>query len=187
MSPSGIQPLTTEELRHCRRAAIGALPTDAKEALRWLRRGHLATSPFIPIVARRTLLRLGGVELGSMVWGLQRCYFESEKVAIGHGSFINVGCCFEGHGRIDIGSDCLLGPEVMILTSLHDFGPGYEVARMSSYRDVSIGDRCWLGARAMILPGVSIGEGTTVAAGAVVTKNCAPSALYAGVPARRIR
>jgi maltose O-acetyltransferase len=52
---------------------------------------------------------------------------------------------------------------------------------------VRIGDRCWIGARATILPGVSIGDGTVVAAGAVVTKDCEPDALYAGVPARRLR
>lgn len=52
---------------------------------------------------------------------------------------------------------------------------------------VSIGDSCWLGARATILPGVTIGEGTIIGAGAVVTEDCKPGAVYAGVPARRIR
>jgi maltose O-acetyltransferase len=58
---------------------------------------------------------------------------------------------------------------------------------MPSYHGVRIGDRCWIGARATILPGVSIGDGTVVAAGAVVTKDCEPGAVYGGVPARRLR
>lgn len=187
MSLAGIRPLTTEELRHQRRSALSALPSDVGQALRWLRRGYLVTSPLLPLAVRRTLLRLGGVRLGTMIWGLHRCYFESEQISIGDGAYVNAGCWFEGHGRIDIGSNCFLGPEVMIVTSVHDSGPGDQVARLPNYRPVRIGDRCWLGARAMVLPGVSIGEGTVITAGAIVTKDCAPDALYAGVPARRLR
>lgn len=187
MSLPGIRPLSAHELRHRRRAAISALPSDASQALRWLRRGHLVTSPLLPLAVRRTLLRLGGVQLGAMIWGLQRCYFESGQVSIGDGAFVNAGCWFEGNGRIVLGRNCFLGPEVMIVTSVHEFGTGDEVQRAPKYRDVNIGDRCWLGARTMILPGVTVGEGTVVGAGAVVTKDCAPNALYAGVPARRLR
>ena len=46
---------------------------------------------------------------------------------------------------------------------------------------------CWIGARAVLLPGLTIGEGCVVGAGAVVTKDCLPIGLYAGIPARRIR
>jgi len=184
---TGIRPLTEEELSRKRRAAVAALPADARQAMRRLRRGHLATSVLLPLAVRRTLLRLGGVRLGSMVWGLERCYFESEHVSIGDGSSVNAECWFEGHGRIAIGHHCFIGPQVMIITSVHEFGPGNEVARESSYREVRIGDRCWIGARATILPGVSIGAGTVVAAGSVVTKDCEPGAVYAGVPARRLR
>jgi maltose O-acetyltransferase len=52
---------------------------------------------------------------------------------------------------------------------------------------VHIEDRCWIGTRAMIMPGVTIGEGTVIGAGALVTKDCDPGAVYIGVPARRVR
>jgi acetyltransferase-like isoleucine patch superfamily enzyme len=120
MSLAGMRPLTTEELSHQRRAALAALPADAGFALRWLRRGHLVTSPLLPLAVRRTLLRLGGVQLGKMIWGLQRCYLESDQISIGDGAAVNGGCWFEGHGRIEIGSDCFIGPEVMIVTSVCD-------------------------------------------------------------------
>ena len=187
MSAAGLRPLTEEQLRRKYRAAAAALPANLRPALRWLRRGPFVTSPLLPLTVRRNLLRAGGVRLGPLVTGLERCWFESGQVTVEAGAYVNAGCWFEGHGRIVIGRDCLLGPEVMILTSTHAFGPDGEVARESSFRDVSIGERCWLGARAMVLPGVSIGAGTVVAAGAVVTRDCEAGARYAGVPARRLR
>lgn len=186
MNSAGVEPLSAEELRRARRVAIGGLPGDVRDAFRWLR-GHIATSPLLPLMIRRTLLRLGGVQLGAVIRGLDLCRFESEHISIGDGAYVNAGCWFEGHGRIDIGRDTLIGPEVMIVTSTHAYGPRGEVSRTPEYRDVQVGDRCWLGARVTVLPGVIIGEGTVIAAGAVVTKDCDPGALYAGVPARRIR
>ena len=78
MSVVGVPPLTDEQLRNRHRAAIGALPDDARRALGWLRRG-LATSPLLPLAVRRMLLRAGGVKLGMMVWGLERCWFQSPQ------------------------------------------------------------------------------------------------------------
>lgn len=187
MTSAGVPPLSDEQLSHRYGAALGTVADDARVALRWLRRGHLATSSLLPLALRRFLLRLGGVKLGAMVWGLERCSFQSPWVSIGAGSYINSGCSFEGAGRIDIGRDCLLGPEVLILTSSHALGSDGEVTRESESRGVVVGNGCWLGARAMVMPGVTIGSGVVVAAGAVVTKDCGDGGLYGGVPARRIR
>jgi maltose O-acetyltransferase len=74
----------------------------------------------------------------------------------------------------------------MILTATHNLVDGRVDHRRAS-RNVEIGDRVWLGARAMVLPGVTVGDGCVVAAGAVVTRDCEPDGVYAGVPARRIR
>lgn len=178
--------MTAEQLRHRHGAAIGELPDDARRAMRWLRRGYLVTSPLLPLALRRTLLRLGGVKLGAMVTGLERCRFQSPQVSIGAGSGVNARCFFEGSGPIEIADHCLIGPEVMILTSVHEINEG-EVGRMPHWRPVRIGEGCWIGARATIMPGIEIGPGAIVAAGAVVTKNCEPGAVYGGVPARRIR
>jgi maltose O-acetyltransferase len=183
----GVPPLTRKQLRRRHLAAVGALPDDARHALGWLRRGPVASSPLLPLAVRRTLLRLGGVKLGAMVYGLERCYFGSSNVSIGTGSFVNAGCWFEGAGQIEIGSDCMFGPQVLILTSTHAVASGGEIARKSQFLSVTIEDGCWICARATILPGVTIGAGAIVAAGAVVTADCDPGGLYGGVPARRIR
>jgi maltose O-acetyltransferase len=187
MASPGVRPISVREVTHPARAAVAALPFNAAQLGRWLLRGYPATSFFFPLAVRRTLLRLGGVRLGPVVWGLERCWFESERISIGAGSGVNAGCWFEGHGRIVIGRDCFFGPEVMIVTSVHEIDSRGQVAREASYRDVRIRDRCWVGARATIMPGVTIGEGTVIGAGALVTRDCEPGAVYVGVPARRVR
>ena len=187
MSQAGVSPLTEVQLRNPVRASIGALPNDGQLALVWLRRGPLVTSPLLPLFLRRALLRLGGVKIGKLVYGLDRCYFGSPRISIGSGSYVNSGCWFEGAGKIEIESDCMLGPQVMIVTSTHEIGDGGRIERKSGYQPVRIERGSWLGARAMVLPGVTIGAGAIIAAGAVVTKDCEPGGRYAGVPARRIR
>lgn len=187
ISPPGVAPLTDEQLRRRYGAAVGALPDDLRLTSGWLRRGGPATSPLLPLALRRTLLRLGGIKLGAMVCGLDRCWFQSTHTSIGTGSYVNAGCWFEGCGRIEVGANCLLGPQVMILTSSHSLGSNLEIARRSESRNVRIGDGAWIGARATILPGVSIGAGAVIAAGAVVTADCEAGVLYGGVPARALR
>jgi maltose O-acetyltransferase len=186
MSVVGVPPLTSEQLRHRHGAAIGSLPDDTRRALRWLRRGYLVTSPFLPLALRRTLLRLGGVKLGAMVSGLERCRFQSPHVSIGAGCGVNAGCFFEGGGRIEIGDSCLIGPEVMFLTSVHEINER-KVARRPRSLPVKVGEGSWICARATIMPGVEIGPGAIVAAGAVVTRDCEAGGVYGGIPAKRIR
>ena len=184
---AGVPPLTRKQLRRRHLTAVGVLPFDSRYALGWLLRGPVATSPLFPLMLRRTLLRLGGVKLGALVYGLDRCYFGSANLSIGTGSFLNAGCWVEGAGQVEIGNDCMFGPQVMILTSTHPVGPTGEIARKSEFHGVRVEDGCWICARAMIMPGVTIGAGAIVAAGAVVTTDCEPGGLYAGVPARRVR
>jgi maltose O-acetyltransferase len=78
-----------------------------------------------------------------------------------------------------------LGPEVMILTGSHEIDlEGEHIGGEGTAASVTIGNGCWLGARAMILPGVTLADKTLVAAGSVVTKSVdVPCSLVAGVPA----
>lgn len=187
MATPGMRPLTEAELTQHSPGALKASAFHAGDVVRWMARVSPATSFLLPLTVRRGLLRLAGVEIGAQVTGLKQCGFETKQVSIGDGSFVNVGCWFEGAGRVDIGRNVFLGPQVMIITSVHELDEDGQAARMPAPSQVSIGDRCWLGARATIMPGVTIGAGTIVGTGAVVTKNCKPGAVYAGVPARQIR
>lgn len=182
-----MRPLTETEIAQPGPGALRATAIYAGDVVRWMAGVSPATSFLLPLALRRRLLQLAGVEIGAQVTGLKQCVFETKRVSIGDGSFVNVGCWFEGAGRVDIGRNVFLGPQVMIITSVHELDEDGQADRMPVPSQVSIGDRCWLGARATIMPGVTIGEGTIVGAGAVVTKDCKPGAVYAGVPARQIR
>lgn len=112
------------------------------------------------------------------------CFLNGRKVEIGQRNVINFGCLLDGRKhRIQTGSDVSIGPEASILTLGHD-------PQSSEFEDrggeVIIGDRVWIGYRAIVLPAVTIGEGAVVGAGAVVTKDVLPYVIVAGNPARVI-
>jgi len=104
---------------------------------------------------------------------------------IGANVFINSGCRFQDQGGIYIGDRALIGHNAVIATLNHDMDP----ARRADLHPapVHIGADAWLGSNVTVLPGVTIGDGAIVAAGAVVTKDVAPRTIVGGVPARVIR
>ena len=107
-----------------------------------------------------------------------------KNVAIGSRCHIWAG---PSSGKIIIGDDCLLGPEVMITAAGYRFNDGSPVTRqLMDEQDVVLGADVWLGARAIVLPGVQIGDGAIVGAGAVVTKTVAPGAIVVGQPAKPV-
>ena len=88
-----------------------------------------------------------------------------------------------------IGSDVMMGPDCVIYTRNHRFDRLDIPMREQGYGPVEpvvIGDDCWIGGRVTILPGVHIGNGAVIAAGAVVTKDVPPYAVVGGVPAKII-
>ena len=96
---------------------------------------------------------------------------------------INVDCIFDLNDSIEIADFVSVGQGVMILTSSHRIGPAARRAGALFTAPVRIGPGAWIGARSVILPGVTVGAGAVVAAGSVVNKNVAPNALVSGVPA----
>ena len=96
-------------------------------------------------------------------------------------------------GPLHIGSDVMMGPDVIILTSTHEISrtdiPMREQGGGTGKEDrtVVIGDDVWIGTRVIILPGVKIGSGAVIAAGAVVSRNVPDFAIVGGVPARVIK
>lgn len=111
-------------------------------------------------------------------------FLNGRKVYFGKRNVINFGCLFDGRKfPIRIGDDVSIGPEASILTLGHDpQSPDFA----DRGGEVVIGNRVWIAYRAVILPGLTIGEGAVIGAGAVVTKNVEPYAIVAGNPARKI-
>jgi len=111
-------------------------------------------------------------------------FLNGRKVHFGKRNVINFGCLFDGRiFHIRTGDEVSIGPEASILTFGHDpQSPDFS----DRGGDVIIGNRVWIAFRAVILPGITIGDGAVVGAGAVVTKNVEPYAIVAGNPARKI-
>jgi maltose O-acetyltransferase len=183
----GVEGIPRQRLARQWRPIVASLGLDAQLAARWGRRGPIATSPFLPLIVRRRMLRLAGIDVHDTVDGLLSCWFETSDVSIGAGSYVGTKNWFEGSGRITIGENCLLGPEVMIVTSTHPRLESGAIGRRVEPREVSVASGCWLGARTTLLPGVSLQDGVVIAAGAVVVSDCEAGGTYAGVPARRVK
>lgn len=110
-----------------------------------------------------------------------------ELIYGGAESFINNDCTFMDGGTITLGSRCFIGPRVQLYTATHPLDAARRATGEERALPVRIGDDCWLGGGAIVLPGVTIGDRSVVGAGAVVTRDVPPDSLVAGNPARVIR
>ncbi len=108
------------------------------------------------------------------------------NITVGRRVFIGHECMFTGHAPIDIADDVMLANRVNLVTSGHPVAPGERRAYLTA-EPITIETNAWIATAATILPGVSIGAGSVVAAGAVVTHDVPPATLVAGVPATVIR
>jgi carbonic anhydrase/acetyltransferase-like protein (isoleucine patch superfamily) len=121
------------------------------------------------------------VVLGTVAPCELRAYPGAELV-IGARAFLNYGVSISAHDEVRIGADCLIGHYTRILdNSYHDVVDHRKLPRS---KPVIIGDDVWIGSHAIILPGVSIGDGACVGAGAVVRESVPPRAIVIGNPAQ---
>lgn len=155
------------------------------ELARALVLNSVAGSLVVPNSLRLRLLRRAGVSVGTGVYVSPGCTFVEPPIAIGENCYVNRRCTFEG--GVEIGSDVDLGPDVSLLTSTHEPGTRERRAGQGILKPVRVGRGTWIGAAATVLPGVTIGEGCVIAAGSIVSADCEPHGLYAGVPATRRR
>jgi len=102
------------------------------------------------------------MHFSSTVVGVENIY-----VGVGTNPGLNHGCYIQGSGKLYFGDYCIFGPNVGIMSGNHDI---HDNRKYSSDLTTRIGNYCWLGMNAIILPGVELGDFTIVAAGAVVTK-----------------
>jgi maltose O-acetyltransferase len=137
---------------------------------------------------RAMLLRWNGAKVG------KKCFVrgglliqESFALTLGDEVFINAGCCFDLTEPITLEDRVQLGFQVTLITGGHEIGTHESRAGNHLARPIRIQSGAWIGARAVLLPGVTIGAGAVVAAGAVVTRDVPPDTLVAGVPARALR
>ena len=107
------------------------------------------------------------------------------NIKLGKHVFINTCCCFQDQGGIEIGDNVQIGHQTVIATLNHDLDPDKRWNMVPA--PVKIGNNVWIGAHSTILSGVSIGDNSVIAAGAVVTKDVPPNVVVGGVPAKIIK
>lgn len=108
-----------------------------------------------------------------------------ENINIGKNVFVNHACTFMDRGGITLEDNVLIAPKVNLISTNHPLHPSERRATIS--HPIVIKKRAWIGAAATIMPGVTIGENSVVAAGAVVTRDVPDNTIVGGVPAKVIK
>lgn len=137
-------------------------------------------------------IRIGdGVTLGRFahVAGSGIIAKPGEGVRIGDRTAIGANNIIWGQGGVTIGSDCLLGPNVVLVSENHNFGSSAHLIREQgeTRAEITIGDNCWLGSGVVVVAGVNIGSGCVIGAGSVVTRSIPGNTVAVGAPARAVR
>ena len=132
------------------------------------------------------MTKLTGKEVGEGFCLFQPFYSDFGKnLTIGKNVFINSCCCFQDQGGIEIGDNVLIGHRCTFATINHDLNPNNR--EHMTCKPIKIGNNVWIGSSSTILPGVTIGDGAVIAAGAVVNKDVPPNTVVGGVPAKIIK
>jgi maltose O-acetyltransferase len=137
---------------------------------------------------REELLRelFGSVEGDAVVEPPFRCDY-GYNVHVGENFYANVDCVVLDVRRVEFGRNCLLGPGVHVYTATHPLDATERRGGREYGEPVTVGDDVWLGGRAVLNPGVSVGDGSVVASGAVVTEDVPAGVVAGGNPARVVR
>jgi acetyltransferase-like isoleucine patch superfamily enzyme len=133
---------------------------------------------------RKSAYRLAGIKIGSgstiHMWAN---FFQPKNIIIGQDTIIGDHAFLDGRAPLTIGNHVVIASQVLVYNSEHNINS----ANLDPTEEpIEIGDYVFIGARAIILPGIKIGKGAVIAAGAVVTKDVPEMTLVGGVPAKPI-
>lgn len=137
------------------------------------------------------MVRINLKKVGENIEIFNGTYINPEEISIGDHVYIGPGAFFQATGGITIGSGCIFGPHVIIMTTNHRFDDEnleaipYDGVNLTN--EVIFEENVWVGANASFVPGVTIGEGAVIAMGSVVTKDVPKYAVVGGNPAKVIK
>ncbi len=106
---------------------------------------------------------------------------------LGNNVYLNGNCVILDCAKVTIGSNTFVGPNVQFYTPIHPLDYKTRNTFVESAKPITVGKNCWLGGSVILLPGVTIGDGCVIGAGAVVTKDIPENSLAVGNPAKVIR
>lgn len=109
------------------------------------------------------------------------------NIHVGENFYANYNCVFLDVAEIHFGANCFVAPQVGIYAARHPVDPIIRNSGVEDGKPINIGDNCWIGGHATILPGVTLGNNVVVASGSVVTKSFGDSVVIGGNPAKIIR
>lgn len=145
----------------------------------------------LPIGDRDEIVRLEKKLFGSTgenIYVNPPFYIDYGKhIFMGNNVYCNMDCVFLDVNTITIGNNVMLGPRVNLFTAGHPIDADVRISDLEFGLPIVIEDKVWIGGNATILPGVTVGENSIVAAGAVVTKDVPANSVVGGNPARLIR
>mgnify|MGYP001852914446 CR=1 FL=1 len=146
----------------------------------------VASSYLCPKVGRRWIYNNFGMKIVTKNIH-PKSHFSGNDIRIKEGCYIGYMCFFFVSGGITIEKDCNIAMKCTFVTSTHEIGNMDRRAGNNLTKEIHIGRGVWIGANTTILPGVTIGDGCIIAAGAVVVENCIPNNVYGGIPAKQIK
>ena len=182
--------MTTEEIVHSGQLYLPMDPQILQDQLRYL--DELYAFNQIPpshIEERRQMLKKMFAEVG------ENCYVESplrtnfggRHIHFGNNVYANFNLTMVDDTHIYVGDNTMFGPNVTVATAGHPIHPELRAQGYQYNAPVRIGKNCWLGAGAIVLPGVTIGDNVVIGAGSVVTKDIPPNVVAVGNPCRVLR
>ncbi|RBW65259.1 maltose O-acetyltransferase [Vibrionales bacterium C3R12] len=110
-----------------------------------------------------------------------------KNIHVGENFYVNFGCVILDCAEVNIGDNCMIGPQVGIYTACHPIDPLERISGKEFAKPITIGHNCWIGGHATINPGVTLGDNVVVASGAVVTKSFESNVVIGGNPARVLK
>jgi acetyltransferase-like isoleucine patch superfamily enzyme len=140
-------------------------------------------------IRRLTQIKIGALNHFSEGWFLwpQDALFKGHRIVLGDNNYFNRNVMIDACNSIEIGSHNMFGPDIYITDSNHTFGIGVNPHKMPMNKGiVRIGNCCWIGAKAVILKDVHLGDYCVVGAGSVVTRSFPAGSVIAGVPAKQL-
>ena len=135
-------------------------------------------------------VRLGAEGIGCVYRSMSSNFTDAGKITLGDHVHVGPGALFDAAGTIEIGEGCILAPGVKIFSRSHNFDQHVQALPFDNVvlvAPVRIGRYVWVGTDAIILPGVTIGDGAVIGAGAVVAKDVPSCGIAVGNPARVVR